>query len=160
MSSYAADLAEMQKNNPREALRRVQQQLKAHPDSALLHFLLAKLLVQNTSLADSDAYQEAKSEDMRALALKPDLVSAIDLMASIEMQAGHYENAIAQCRAALQYSANDETATYLLLISLKHAGRTDELQPLVQRLAELHRQSLQNEIDGKRFILVEQPPPS
>lgn len=158
MSSYAADLAEMQKNNPREALRRVQQQLKAHPDSALLHFLLAKLLMQNTSVADSDAYQAAKSEDMRALALKPDLVSAIDLMANIELQAGHYENAIAQCRTALEYSANDETATYLLLISLRHAGRTNELQPLVQRLSELHRQSLQNEIDGKRFILVEQPP--
>ena len=159
MSSYAADLTEMQRNNPHEALRRVRQQLKAHPDSALLHFLLAKLLVQNASVADPDAYQEARSEDMRALALKPDLVSAIDLMASIEMQAGHYENAIAQCRAALAYSANDETATYLLLISLRHAGREDELQPLVQRLAELHRKSFQNDIDGKRFILVEQPPP-
>ena len=157
MSSYAADLAQVQKNNPDEALRRVRLQLKAHPDSALLHYLLAQLLMKNPA-AGSDAYKEAMKEDSRALELKPDLVSARDLMASMHMQARHYEKAIEQCRAALQYAPNDETATYHLLISLRHAGKKDELQPLVKRLAELHQQSLQNETDRKRYTLVEQLP--
>jgi len=162
MSSYAAglaqvNLAQVQKNNPDEALRRVRLQLKAHPDSALLHYLLAQLLMKNVD-TDSDAYKEAMKEDLRALELKPDLVSARNLMATIHMQSGQYEKAIEQCRAALQYAPNDETATYHLLISMRHAGKKDELQPLVKRLAELHQQSLQNETDRKRYTLVEQLP--
>lgn len=157
MSSYAADLAQVQKNNPSEALRRVRLQLKARPDSPLLHYLLAQILVKDPA-TDSDAYKEAMKEDLRALQLKPDLVSARDLMASLYMQAGQYEKAIEQCRAALQYAPNDEVATYRLMISLRHAGKKDELQPLVKRLAELHQQSLQNETDRKRFTLVEQLP--
>ena len=159
MSSYAADLAQVEKNNPDEALRRVRLQLKTHPESPLLHFLLAQLLMKNP-VTNSDAYKEAMKEDLRALELKPDLVSARDLMASINMQAGQYEKAIEQCRAALQYAPNDEVATYHLIISLRHAGKKDQLQPLVKRLAELHQQSLQNETDRKRYTLVEQLPTS
>ena len=158
ISSYAADLAQVQKNNPDEALRRIRLQLSAHPDSALLHYLLAQLLMKNDPATDSDAYKEAMKEDVRALELKPDLVSARDMMASLSMRAGQYETAIEQCRTALQYAPNDETATYHLLISLRHAGKKDELQPLVKRLAELHQQSLKNETDRKRYILVEQGP--
>ena len=157
MSSYAAGLAQVKKNNPDEALRRVRLQLRTHPESPLLHYLLAQLLMKNAD-TDSDAYKEAMKEDLRALELKPDLVSARNLMASIHMQAGQYEKAIEQCRAALQYAPNDETATYHLLISLRHVGKKDELQPLVKRLAELHQQSLQDETDRKRYTLVEQLP--
>ena len=157
MSPYAADLAQVQKNNPDEALRRVRLQLKAHPDSAFLHYLLAQLLMRSPA-TDSDTYKEAMKEAWRALELKPDLVGARNLVASIHMQLGQYEKAIEQCRAALQYAPNDETATYHLLISLRHAGKKDELQPLVKRLTELHQQSLQNETDRKRYTLVEQLP--
>ena len=157
MSSYAAGLAQVKKNNPDEALRRVRLQLRTHPESPLLHYLLAQLLMKNAD-TDSDAYKEAMKEDLRALELKPDLVSARNLMASIHMQAGQYEKAIEQCRAALQYAPNDETATYHLLISLRHVGKKDELQPLVKRLAELHQRSLQDETDRKRYTLVEQLP--
>jgi tetratricopeptide (TPR) repeat protein len=116
--------------------------------------------MQNEPAANSDAYRQAKSEDMRALQLKPDLVGAIDLMASIDMQAGQYEEAIAQCRAALEHSPDDETATYRLLISLKHVGKTEELQTVVKRLKELHQQSLKNETARRRFSLVERLPSS
>lgn len=157
MSSYAADLVQVQKNNPDEALRRVRLQLKAHPDSPLLHYLLAQLLMRKPATV-SDTYKEAMKEDARALELKPDLVSARNLMASIHMRAGQYDKAIEECRAALQYAPNDEAATYHLIISLRHAGKKHELQPLVKRLAELHQQSLQNETDRKRYKLVEQLP--
>jgi hypothetical protein len=63
-----------------------------------------------------------------------------------------------QCQAALQHAPNDEIATYHLLISLRHAGKKDEQQPLVKRLAELHQQSLQTETDRKRYTVVEQLP--
>ena len=68
MSSYAADLAEMQKNNPREALSWVQQQLRAHPDSALLHFLLAKL---KSRTQDAHLAENLLSSKVRPFAAMP-----------------------------------------------------------------------------------------
>jgi tetratricopeptide (TPR) repeat protein len=154
MSSYAGDLAQVQKNNPNEALRRVRLQLATHRDSARLHFLLAQLLMNNDPEPDSDAYREALSEDQRAIELQTDLVIARDLLASIYMRAGQYDKAVEQCRAALQYAPNDETATYHLMISLRHIGKRDEAQQLVKRLADLHRDSLKDETDRKRYRLV------
>ena len=159
MSSYAGDLAEIQKNNPNEALRRVRLHIKDHPDNARLHYLLAQLLMNTEPEPDSDAYREALKEDLRALELQSDLVGARDLLASIYMKAGQYDKAIEQCRTVLQYAPNDEAATYHLMIALRHTGKKDELQPLVKRIAELHRQSLKNETDRKRFRLEVASPP-
>lgn len=154
MSLYAADLAEVQRNNPDEALRRVRIQLKAHPESARLHFLLAQLLMNNDPEPDSAAYREAVAEDQAALKLQGDLVIASDLLASIYMRAGQYDKAIELCRAVLKHAPTDETAMYHLMISLRHAGKKDEAQQLVKRLADLHQQSLKNETDRKRYRLV------
>jgi hypothetical protein len=43
---------------------------------------------------------------------------------------------------------------YHLMISLRHAGKKEEAQQLVKRLADLHQQSLKNETDRKRYRLV------
>lgn len=160
LSSYAADLAEVQKNNPDEALRRVRLQLKEHPEGALLHYLLAQLLITSDPEPGSDAYEEALKEDLRALELQAQIVNARDLLASIYMRDGKYEQAIEQSRIALQYAPNDETATYHLMMSLRRTGKRDEVQPLVKRLSELHQQSLKNETDRKRYRLVEQETPA
>ena len=45
---------------------------------------------------------------------------------------------------------------YHLMISMRHTGHSaDELSPMVKRLAEIHKESLQQETDRKRFRLVE-----
>lgn len=153
MSAYAADLAQLQKNDPNEALRRVRLQLKEHPESARLHFLLAQLLMMNEPEQDSEPFKEAMKENLRALEIKPDLVIARDLLANMYMRAGEYEKTIEQCRTALKYAPDDETATYRLMIALRHTGKKDELAGLVKRLSELHQLSLKNESDRKRFRL-------
>ena len=50
---------------------------------------------------------------------------------------------------------SDETATYHLLIAMKHSGQTEELPALSKRLAQLHRESLQHENERKSFRLIE-----
>jgi two-component SAPR family response regulator len=76
------------------------------------------------------------------------------------MRSNQYNLAIQQCRIALQYAPSDEAAMYHLIISLRHAGgHSEELQPLVKRLAEMHQESLHEETGRKRFRLVEQEPP-
>jgi two-component SAPR family response regulator len=87
--------------------------------------------------------------------MKPDLVDARDLLASMYMSSGQFDLAAEECRQALRYVPTDETATFHLLISLRHAGKKDELPDLVKRLSELHQQSLQKELDRKKYRLVE-----
>jgi tetratricopeptide (TPR) repeat protein len=158
LSSYAVDLTELQRNNPDQALAKIRLQIKAHPESPLLRYLLAELLMNQTPAPASEAYKEAMKSVLLAVKMKPDLVGARDLLASMYMRSARYNLAIEQCRIALKYSPSDETAAYHLLIALRHSGQSDEIKTLVKRLAEMHQASLQQETDRKRYRLIEQAP--
>jgi tetratricopeptide (TPR) repeat protein len=164
LSAYAKDLLELQrnlagKNQPDKALLEIRSQLKTYPDSPLLHYLLAKLLVNQESDTDIRVSDEAMRSALLAVKLKPDLVQARDLLASMYMSSGQYGLAIEQCRLALQYSPSDKTAIYHLIIALRHSGQSgqrDEIQVLAKRLSGLQETSLHQETDRKRFKMVEQ----
>jgi tetratricopeptide (TPR) repeat protein len=156
LTSYALDLTELSKNNPEEALSKVRSQLKSHPDSALLHYLLAKLLEKQGLDGDSRASREAINSALMAVRLKPDLVEARDLLASFYIGAGQYPLAIEQCRLALKFDPADQTALYHLIMALRHSGpseQRDQIKALVKRLSELQQASLRQETDRHRFKL-------
>lgn len=154
ISSYAEDLAIVQRNDPTQALARVKEQLKAHPESPLLNFLLAKLLMNQTPAPGSEPFNEAMRACELAIKMKPELVDARDVLASMYMSSGRYDLAIEQSRQALEFVPTDETAAYHLLVSLRHTGQKDELPALVKRISELHQQSLQKEVNRKKYRLV------
>jgi tetratricopeptide (TPR) repeat protein len=164
LSTYAMDLAELQrdqadKHHSDKELTEVRAQLKAHPDSALLHYLLAKLLTNEGSDTSSAVSSEATSSALLAVKLKPDLIEARDLLASIYLRSGKYTLAMEQCRRVLEYAPNDQSAMYHLIIALRHSGQgaqATEIHTWVKRLAELQQTSLQQDTDRKRFRLVEQ----
>ena len=166
LSAYATDIVELQKDmtdksKPDDALSEIRAQLKGHPNSALLHYLLAKLLVYRTTDADSKVSDEAIRSALVAVKLKPDLVDARDLLASIYTRSGQYELAIEQCRLALRESPADETAIYHLIVALRHSpeeNQPDEIPTLVKRLSQLQQASRQQQTERKRFQLVEQQP--
>lgn len=155
LGSYALDLVEVQKNNPEQALAAVRSQLKAHPDDPLLNYFLAQLLMNHSPDAQSELFAEATRAALKAEKFKPDYVPAHDLLASIYLHAERYPDAIEECRTALRYDPSDETATFHLLMALKHSGQTEELPALSKRLAQLHRESLQRENQRKSFRLIE-----
>jgi tetratricopeptide (TPR) repeat protein len=160
VSSYALDLTNLQRNKPDVALVKVRAQLQAHPNDALFNFLLGQLLMDQAPDPGTPAFNEALKSALLAVKLKPDHVGARNLLASIYMHSGQYDLAIEQCRIALKYAPSDETATYHLVISLRHLGKSEELPALVKRLSQLHKESLQAETDRKRYRLVEEAPPS
>jgi len=159
ISSYAGDLTDVLKNNPDQALAKVRSQLQAHPRDPLLNYLLAQLLMNQAPAVGSEAFKEAMKSALLAVRLKPDHVGSRDLLASMYMRTGQYDQAIEQCKIALKYSPSDESATYHLIISMRHTGHTDDLKPLVKRLAELHQESLRHETERKRYRLVVEPAP-
>lgn len=159
LSSYAADLAVLQKNDPDKALASVRQQLKAHPGNPLFLLLLGQLLMNQAPPPESAAFKEAMQAALSAARSKPDLTGAHDLLATMYMSLKQYDRAIKECRLSLQYDPSDEAAMYHLVISLRHAGRNDELPPLVKRLSDMHKESLKRETDRKRYRLVEETVP-
>ena len=160
LGSYALDLTEVQRNNPEQALARVRAQLKIHPDDPLLNYFLAQSLMNQSPDVESDPFKEATRAALTAVKSKPDYVPVHDLLAAIYSRAGEYSKAIDECHIALHYDPSDETATYHLLIALRHSGNKEELGALSKRLAQLHRESLQHENERKSFRLIEADPGS
>lgn len=158
LSSYAMDLAELEKNHPDKALLEVRLQLKAHPNSALHHYLLAKLLEKEATDSTGQASKEAISSALTAVKLKPDFVEARDLLASLYLSAGQYRLAIEQCRLALNYAPSDQSAMYHLIVAFRHSelsGEREQIQALVKRLSEAEQAARRLDTDRKRFKLVE-----
>jgi tetratricopeptide (TPR) repeat protein len=166
LSAYAMDIVELQKDmsdktHSDKALMEIRSHLKSHPDSALLHFLLAKLLVYQESDTDAEVSGEAVASALLAVKLKPDLVEARDLLASIYTRSNQYSLAIDQCRTALKYSPSDQAAIYHLIVALRHSESNElraEIPALVKRLSELQQVSRSEQTDKKRFQLFVQKP--
>lgn len=166
-SSYGIDLAQLQEHHfdpshSQEAVQEIRSQLKAHPDSAQLHFLLARLLSSQDSSTSGDANAEAINAALIAVKLNPSLIDARDLLATMYLRSGKYALAAEQCQLVLQHSPSDMSAMYHLIAALRHSNQPEqqaELKELVKRLSDLEKSSLQQETARKRFILVEQPPP-
>lgn len=157
LSSYAIALAELEKHQPEQALSEVRSQLKAHPESALHHYLLARLLERDVSDDHPRVIKGAINSALTAVKLKPDFVEARDLLASLYQQSGQYALAIEQCQAALRYAPLDQSALYHLIISLRHSGgESDEIRALVKQLAEAQQLSRQRDADRKRFKFIEE----
>jgi tetratricopeptide (TPR) repeat protein len=159
LSSYAIDIAEMQRNQGDKAFLKIRSQLKEHPESPWLHYVLAKLLDSQVPAGDSKVPEEAIQSALQAVQLKPDFVLARDLLASMYMRSGQYDHAIEQCRLVLQADPLDQGATYHLIIALRRSGqpeRKDEIDALVKRLSALQQASLKQETENNRYQLVEQ----
>ena len=156
LGSYFKDLAEISRNNPDKAMSNVRSQLSAHPDSASLHYLLAKLLWTQRGATD-----EAITAASQALKLKPDMLEARDLLATVYIETQKYDLAIEQCRLALKEAPSDQSAMYHLIVALRHSGPEGqrEISALVKQLSDLKQNARKLETEQKTFKLVEEKAP-
>jgi tetratricopeptide (TPR) repeat protein len=163
LSSYAIDLAEIERNQGDKALQNIRTQLKAHPDSPWLHYALARLLDNKGSGADAKSFEEAKQSALEAVRLKPDLIEARNLLTNMYLHSEQYDAAIEQSRQVLQLDPENESALYHLILALRRSGtasQSDEIEKLAKQLSGLQQASFHKEIETNRYKLVEQAPPS
>ena len=161
LSSYAIDLTEIQKNHSEETIASIREQLKAHPNSALLHYLFAKLIVGQGTDVDTKLSDQALQSALLAVKIKPDMTEARDLLAIMYTDTNQFGLAMEQCRLALKSDPDDQTAIYHLILALRHSQKPEdraEAATLVKRLSELQKVGRQKETNRKRFKLVEQDP--
>jgi tetratricopeptide (TPR) repeat protein len=157
---FAAEgLAAVQKNDPDVALATVRSKLAKRPNDAFLIYLKADILTQRGPEPGSAEFREATECAKQAIALRPSLAAAHDVLAKLYLQAGENKGAAEQSRKALASDPKDQTALYHLIQALRKSGQTREIPDLLKQLAELRMASTREEGEHNRYKLVEEKAP-
>jgi len=153
----AQGIVQSQQHDAPKAIASFRAAVKAHPDEAYAHYLLAEALQGEGKPEGSPEFTEEVREAERALQLEPRLVAAHDLLGALYIEFGHVPEAIEQSRAALAVDPADQQAVYHLILALRKTGDKNELPGLVKKLMELQRDSKSMSPAGKKFRLYEVP---
>jgi predicted Zn-dependent protease len=138
----------------------VREQIKARPNNAFLHYLLAEVLNWQGPPVGSPDFQQALNAATEAVKLQPDLVLARNLLSRLYMDAGQLKPAIEQCREVLRTSPHDPIALYRLMRALKMSDDPDsakEIPDVVRRFNEARELATKKEAQESRYRLLEAP---
>jgi tetratricopeptide (TPR) repeat protein len=155
LSSAAQALASVQQNDLDHALATVQEKLARKPADAVLLYLQAEILTQKGAQPGTPEFQMAMRSARKAVALRPTLAPARDVLGKLYLQAGEYPEAAAQCRKALDSDPKDQAALYHLIQALRKGGEKSEIPELLKRLVILRQQATKEEREQYRYRLVE-----
>ncbi len=150
----ALGLQAVQQHDPDQALATVQAKLAKKPNDPLLLYLQADVLSQKGPDPDSKEFHTAMQSASKAVSLQPTLVAARDLLARLYLQAGKNDEAVQQCRKALEIDPKDQAAVYHLIQALRKTGKKDELPALLKKLADLRQQATVEERERNRYKLI------
>jgi tetratricopeptide (TPR) repeat protein len=155
--AVAQGMAQIQQSNLDEALNTIQSQLRGHPKEAFLYYLKAQILVQKGAPPGTSEFKEAIEAAARASQIQPDFVLPRDILGGLYLKSGQPDLAIAQCRAALRGDPSDQEALYHLIQALRQSGKGSktEMAGLVLRLADLRKQSREQEASANKYKLYE-----
>jgi len=160
IGSAAEGLAAVQKNDPEHALATVQSKLANKPKDAFLLYLQADILTQRGPEPGSPEFRQATESAKKAVALRPSLAAAHDVLAKLFLQAGESDAAIDESRRALSSDPKDQTAIYHLIQASRKSGRKGDIPGLLKRLADLRMEGTREEAERNRYRLVEEKSPS
>lgn len=159
LSSAAQGLLAVQENDLDRALATVQAKLAQKPKDAALLYLQADFLSQKGVEPGTPEFRLAMRSAQEAVALQPTLSAARTVLAKLYLQAGNYQEAIAQCRKALERDPKDQTALYHLIQGLRKTGDKREIPDLLKQLAMLRKQAAREQSERYQYKLVEEDAP-
>ncbi len=155
LSAAAQGLAAAQQNDFDRALAKVQGALAKKPNDPLMLYLQADLLAAKNTDPGSPDFRLAVRSAQRAVALQPTMGVARGVLAKLYLQGGRNQEAVEQCRRALETDPSDQTVVYHLIQGLRKTGDTKEIPDLLKRLAQLREQASKEERERYRYKLVE-----
>lgn len=155
LATLGRGIALLQNRQPAESLEAIRAKLKASPDDAALHYLLAEVLSQSDAVPGKPAFREALASAERAVKLKPDFVLAHDLLSGLLLKSGEPLKSIEESKSALAIDPTDRTAVYHLLSAWRQRGNADEVAATSKRLRGLIEQARLDQAEKSRFRIVE-----
>jgi tetratricopeptide (TPR) repeat protein len=156
LSVAAQGLAAAQQNDLDRALSKVGASLAQKPNDALLLYLQADILSQKGADPGTPEFETAMRSATQAVSLQPSLGAARGVLAKLYLQAGRNQEAVEQCRKALESDPKDQTVVYHLIQGLRKTGKQDEIPELLKRLALLREQATKKDRERSRYKLVEE----
>jgi tetratricopeptide (TPR) repeat protein len=141
-------------DNPDDALAVVRSKLAASPHDPFLLYLEAAIIQQKAPAPGSSEFERGVKAAQRSVELQPSLASAHDVLANFRLQEGNTNSAIDECRAALRYKPDDQTALYRLIVALRKTGQKNEIPDLLKRLADARQKATKQEAENNRYKLV------
>lgn len=160
ISGAAASLAELQNSNLDKALQVARAKLKSNPQDPMLHYVKAETLKQLGVGPGTTDFREAVDSASAAVRLKPDFITARNLLGSLYMQENKLQLAIDQFNAVLKQDASDQTAIYHLIQAARKAGKNDQIPHLLKQLTAAKVTQRQKDEAAGRYRLVEGEPPA
>jgi tetratricopeptide (TPR) repeat protein len=155
LSVAAQGLAAAEANDLDRALTTVQTKLERKPNDPILMYLEADVLAQKGSEPATPDFQRAMRSARKAVALRPGLGPAHAVLAKLYLQGGQYNEAVEQCRKAIDIDPKDRTSLYRLVQALRKTGNKAEIPSLLTRLAALRQEATKEDREHSRFKLVE-----
>jgi tetratricopeptide (TPR) repeat protein len=160
LTTAALGLAAVQQNDLNRALATVEARLQRKPDDLILLYLQADVLLEKGAEPGTPDFQKALRSAQRAVSLGPGLGPAHAVLAKIYLQAGSYQQAVAECNRALQIDPGDQASVYHLIQALRKSGQTSQIPDLLKRLAQLRQVATEKEREQYRFRLVDSSEPA
>jgi predicted Zn-dependent protease len=117
--------------------------------------LRADFLTQKGLDPGTAEFKTAMQCAKRAVALQPSLAAARAVLAKLYLQGGQYQDAVLQCRKALESDPKDQTTVYRLIQALRKTGEKDEIPYLLKCLAQLRDQAAKEERERYRYKVTE-----
>ena len=126
----AVGILETQKHENATSLELFRKQAALHPQDALLEYLLAEALSEQSGEDLTEAIAVAK----KACALETGYQPALDLLANLYLRDNQPALAVRQAELALRQDANDSVALFVEVRAKRKLGDEAELPALVKRL--------------------------
>ncbi|MGB6725456.1 MAG: tetratricopeptide repeat protein [Terracidiphilus sp.] len=160
LSTAALELSAVQQNDLDRALTNVEEKLKRRPNDPILLYLEADVLIERGADPGTTEFQRAMRSAQNAVRLGPELEPAHSVLAKIYLQAGSFQQAVAECHKALQIDPTDQASVYHLIQALRKSGQTGEIPDLLKRLAQLRQDATVKEREQYRYRLVDSGEPA
>ncbi len=139
----AIGVLQEQQHDDAASLALFRRQAVLHPNDALLQFLLAEALSEQSGGSMSEAIAAA----VRASALEPMYRPALDLLATLYLRVGKLAPAVHEAEKALALDADDAQALFTEIRAKRRLGDSSGIAELSQRLA---RAQQANQADARR----------
>jgi tetratricopeptide (TPR) repeat protein len=145
---------EQNQSDPQRALATVRAKLVKQPQEAFLWYLQAAILSQTSAQPGTIEFKQGFDSAKRAVALKPSLTAAHNVLAKYYLDSGQNELAAKECRMVLEQSPSDQSALYHLVMALRKTDNQAEIPDLLKRLAKARQDATRVEGERNRYKLV------
>jgi tetratricopeptide (TPR) repeat protein len=136
------------------AIAITRKQLARNPKDARMNFLLADLLLQDSSAGYLNQRMEAEHLLRRAIRLDPKLARAHAALGKLLLQRDQPEAAAAELNRALEEDPKDRVALNQYILAMKRLHRLDEANVAAQRLRDVLDQDRLAEVRKNRVRLI------